>query len=300
MHNKDIFLEKVRLMYQYKETYAMLNEALTVIQGAEAVFKVHYWGANPCLYDNQPHKHSFFEICYIMDGDGLYSEEDMVYPLRAGTLFCSKPGITHQIRTEKGLNILYIAFELDETLCDDAMRETFNGLALHGDAVLYEADDVPTVQLWRSLLIREGHGSLPYTAIHSVAYALLVSFPAIFGRQSKMPVIRHKSTHILMRRAKLYIRDNLSQALQLKDVASYLSVSERHLSRLFSEGIHESFTNFIRSERIRQAAHLLLSSDLPIKEIAEMTGFSSVHYFTRTFLLEKKVPPGRFRQKEKR
>ncbi|MNR24953.1 Multiple antibiotic resistance protein MarA [compost metagenome] len=103
-----------------------------------------------------------------------------------------------------------------------------------------------------------------------------------------------------MKRAKLYIRDNLAQALQLKDVANYLNVSERHLSRLFSEGIHESFTNYIRGERIRQAAHLLLSSDLPIKEIAEMTGFSSVHYFTRTFLLEKKIPPGRFRQKEKR
>ncbi|WP_436235571.1 helix-turn-helix domain-containing protein [Paenibacillus sp. LjRoot153] len=278
----------------------MLNEALTVIQGAEAVFKVHYWGVNPCLYDNQPHKHSFFEICYVLDGEGQYSEEDTIYPLRAGTLFCSKPGITHQIRTEKGLNIVYIAFELDESISEDTIREAYHDLAMQGEVILYEAEDQPTVQLWLSLLIRDGHGSLPYAAVHSVAYALLVSFPAVFGTLTKSPVIRHKSTHVLMRRAKLYIRDNLSQALQLKDVANYLSVSERHLSRLFSEGIHESFTNFIRSERIRQAAHLLLSSDLPIKEIAEMTGFSSVHYFSRIFLMEKKVPPGRFRQKEKR
>lgn len=287
-------------MYQYKETYAMLNEALTVVHGAEAVFKVHYWGVDPCLYDNQPHKHSFFEICYILDGEGEYAEEGAVYPLRGGTLFCSRPGITHQIRTETGLNIVFIAFEIDESLSEDAIREAYHDLAAQGDVVLYEANDQPTVQLWLSLLIREGHGSLPYAAIHSVAYALLVSFPAVFGTLTKSPVVRHKSTNVLMRRAKLYIRDNLSQSLQLKDVAHYLSVSERHLSRLFSEGIHESFTNFIRSERIRQASYFLLNSDLPIKEIAERTGFSSVHYFSRTFQMEKKQPPGQFRQREKR
>ncbi|MDR6555366.1 AraC family transcriptional regulator [Paenibacillus qinlingensis] len=287
-------------MYQYKETYAMLNEALTVIQGAQAIFKVHYWGVDPCLYDNQPHKHSFFEICYILDGEGEYSDGDLVFPLRRRTLFCSKPGITHQIRTGQGLNIVYIAFELDENMSEDVVRDAYHELAMHGDVILYEADLQPTVQLWLSLLIREGHGSLPYAAVHAVAYALLVSFPAVFGTTTRSSVVRHKSTHVLMRRAKLYIRDNLSQTLQLKDVADYLSVSERHLSRLFSEGIHENFTNFIRRERIRQATHLLLNSELPIKEIAELTGFSSVHYFSRTFQMEKKLPPGQFRQKEKR
>ncbi|OCT12763.1 hypothetical protein A8709_30925 [Paenibacillus pectinilyticus] len=288
------------LLYLFKETLALWNEALTVVRGEEAVFKVHYWGAEPCLYDNQPHKHSFFEICYVLDGEGQYSEDAIVYPLRAGTLFCSRPGIVHQIRTDQGLNIVYVAFEIDENASEEGMREAFNELALQGDTVRYEAENLPTVQLWRSLLIREGQGSLPSAAVHPVAYALLISFLAAFGTLTKAPVIRHSTTQVLMRRAKLYIRDNLSQALLLKDVATYLSVSERHLSRLFSEGVYESFTNFIRGERIGQAAHLLLNSDLAIKEIAEMTGFSSVHYFTRTFLKEKKVPPGRFRQKEKR
>lgn len=286
-------------MYLHMETFSMLNEAVSVIQGAGACFKVHYWGVEPCMFENQPHKHSFFEICYILDGEGDYAEDERIYPLRAGTMFCSKPGITHQIRTDKGLHIVYVAFELDETLCEDSMKMAFNELAEHGDICIYTSEDQPIAQLWRSLLIRDGHGSLPYIAIHSVAYALLVSFPAVFGSLPKKNMNRQTNTHVLMKRAKLYIRDNLAQALQLKDVASYLNVSERHLSRLFAEGIHETFTNFIRSERIRQAAHLLLSSELPIKEIAEMTGFSSVHYFSRTFQMEKKVPPGRFRQKEK-
>jgi AraC family L-rhamnose operon transcriptional activator RhaR len=94
----------------------------------------------------------------------------------------------------------------------------------------------------------------------------------------------------------MFIRDNLDQPLSLGMVAAYLNVSRRHLSRLFSEGIHESFTGFIRKERVRQAAHLLGSTDLSIKEIAERTGFGSVHYFSRIFAREQKQTPGRYRR----
>lgn len=285
-------------MYLCKETNAMLNEAVTVIHGPAACFKIQYWGVIPCLFDNQPHKHSFFEICYIISGEGEYTEQGILYPLRAGTHFCSRPGITHQIRTQKGLFILYVAFELDEAQSDETMRDAFNELAEHAEVCMYDGDHHPTALLWKSLLIREEHGSLPIAAVPTLAYTLLVSFLGLFGKASSQPFIHRKNTNILLQRAKLYIRDNLAQPLHLGDVAAYLNVSERHLSRLFSEGIHETYTDFIRSERIRQAAHLLLTTGLSIKEIAEVTGFSSVHYFTHTFKQEKKLPPGKFRKQE--
>ncbi|SDN20722.1 AraC family transcriptional regulator, L-rhamnose operon transcriptional activator RhaR [Paenibacillus sp. yr247] len=285
-------------MYLCKDTNSMLNEVVTVILGPAACFKIQYWGVDPCLFDNQPHKHSFFEVCYIIGGEGEYTEEGVIYPLRAGTHFCSRPGITHQIRTKNGLFIVFVAFELDETQSEDTMREAFSDLAEHAEVCMYDADHHPTALLWKSLLIREGHGSLPAAAIPSLAYALLVSFLTLFGKDNRKPFVHRKNTNMLLQRAKLYIRDNLSQPLHLGHVAGYLNVSERHLSRLFSEGIHETYTDFIRGERIRQAAHLLLTSVLSIKEIAEVTGFSSVHYFSRTFMEEKKLPPGKFRKQE--
>lgn len=285
-------------VYLCKETRSLLNEVATVIHGPSACFKIQYWGVDPCLFDNQPHKHSFFEICYVISGEGEYTEEGILYPLRAGTHFCSRPGIKHQIRTQKGLFILFVAFELDETQSEDTMRDAFQNLAEHAEVCLYDGDHHPTALLWKSLLIREGHGSLPVAAVPTLAYTLLVSFLSLFGKETGKPIVHRKNTNILLQRAKLYIRDNLSQPLHLSDVAGYLNVSERHLSRLFSEGIHETYTDFIRSERIRQAAHLLLTSELSINEIAEVTGFSSVHYFTHTFKQEKKLPPGKFRKQE--
>ena len=91
--------------------------------------------------------------------------------------------------------------------------------------------------------------------------------------------------------------DNLSDDdLSLEKVAAQVSVSPRHLSRLFASGVDESYTAYVRKQRIRRAAESPRYTERSIKEIAETTGFGSVHYFTRTFSSIMKVPPARFRE----
>jgi AraC-like DNA-binding protein len=285
-------------MYLCRESHAMLNELALVSDGSAACFKVHYWGVVAEHFDTPVHKHSFFEVCFVMDGKGEYTDGGIDYPLRSGTHFCSRPGITHQIRSKKGLFLLYVAFELDEKCSQEAMLDRFQFLAANARPCVEDGHDTPTALLWKSLLIQEKEsGNLPAAALPPLAYALLLSFLSLFGRDEK--TAHRKNSNTLLEQAKLYIRDNLSQSLSLHEVSGYLHISERHLSRLFSSGIHESFTRFIRQERIRHAAHLLITSERSIKEIAEAAGFSSVHYFTRTFMGEKHLPPGKFRQRAK-
>jgi AraC family L-rhamnose operon transcriptional activator RhaR len=286
-------------MYLYKESHTMLNESALVLSGTTACFNVHYWGVIPDLTDNPVHKHSFFEVCFVMDGEGEYTDEGIDYPLRSGTHFCSRPGITHQIRSKKGLFLVFVAFELNESLSYEVMQDAFHYLAENGKPCVQDGHHTPTALLWKSLLIQEKEtGNLPSAAVPSLAYSLVLSFLTLFGKMDEKATHR-KNSNTLLQQAKLYIRDNLSQSLKLHEVASYLHISGRHLSRLFSASIHESFTQFIRQERIRHAVHLLMTSELSIKEIAEAAGFSSVHYFTRTFMEEKHLPPGKFRQKAK-
>ncbi|RED51953.1 helix-turn-helix domain-containing protein [Cohnella phaseoli] len=281
------------------ETQALLNEqAAKVVTGNGAEFKVHYWDVVPRHYNNPVHKHSFFEICYVLEGEGEYSENGIDYPLRAGTHFCSRPGIEHQIRSQDGMYLIYVAFEPDERSSRREAVETFRSLASSGETCVYDDGSLPSSLLWKSLMLREdGRNRLSPNALQAATGALLLSFPSLFSSETPAPARFTGSADVLLRQAKLYIRDNLSRDLSLREIAAYLNVSERHLSRLFSGGIRENFTNYVRGERVRRAAELLAESDLAIKEIAEATGFSSVHYFTRVFLREKKLPPGHFRRK---
>ena len=146
-------------MYLCKDTDSMLNEVLNVIQGPAACFKIQYWGV--ALFDNIS-PISILSLRFVISWmvKGNIWKKMLIYPLRAGTHFCSRPGINHQIRTKEGLFIVYVAFELDETQSDDTMREAFSDLAEHAEVCIYEADHRPTAHLWKSLLIQEGKRSL--------------------------------------------------------------------------------------------------------------------------------------------
>jgi AraC-like DNA-binding protein/mannose-6-phosphate isomerase-like protein (cupin superfamily) len=284
-------------MYKIKESESLLNRYAFLLPSNGITFRVHYWGMDMQHYDNPIHKHSFFEVCYVLRGEGTYMDQENIFNLRGGTLFCSRPGIIHQIRSEHGLELLFVAFEVDESKSTMEEADKFREIAEDCEVCVYEAEGSPTASLWRALLQpeRELPGLTP-ELLPMAANLLIQSFIPLFSKRHASTGDKVNRSNLLLQRAKLYIRDNLNQPLSLEHIATYLHVSQRHLSRLFAEGIHESFGNFVRLERIHQAAHLLRTTELSIKEIAEETGFSSVHAFTRTFSKEKHRPPGRYRR----
>ncbi|TLS49212.1 helix-turn-helix transcriptional regulator [Paenibacillus antri] len=288
-------------MERMRESEQMLNRTALTLPGADVSFRVQFWGNNPTHYDNPVHKHSVFEICYVWDGVGEYGEfegEERVYPLRQGTLFCSRPGVVHQIRSASGLSLSFVSFDVDENRSSPEEVERFRRLASDAEVCLYDAGGAPTVSLWRALLLpSEPHLRLSGASASGVAHALLRSFADVFSpRRPANDVRRTHSTEHLLRRAKLFVRDNLDAPLTLARVAEYLNVSERHVSRIFAGGIHESFNGYVREERIRQAEYLLTHTDQAIKDIAERTGFGTVHSFTRAFARKTGLPPGRYRE----
>jgi len=282
----------------WSDSQARLNRYVFHAAASGAVFTIHSWGMNQQHYSNPLHKHSFFEICYVLDGQGTYLDDGQEYPLRKGTLFCSRPGITHQILSDTGMELVFVGFELDEKASSDIHREAFHALAKTSMVCIYDGDDLPAALLWRSLFLLQNHdGALPSAALSAAGAALLLSFPPLFGAlQEPRRDSSHPNPAHMLKQAKLYITDNLGDnELSLGKVASYLNVSERHLSRLFASGIHESFTNYVRRVRVRAAAQLLRETDMPIQAVADMTGFGSIHYFSRTFRALMSETPAKFR-----
>jgi AraC-like DNA-binding protein/quercetin dioxygenase-like cupin family protein len=287
-------------MYRWKESETLLNRHAFDLKGSEVSFKVHYWGANQSLQSNPYHKHSFFEVCFVLGGEGEYLDQDAKYSLRKGTWFCSRPQIYHQIVTVSGLTMLFIAFEVDETASKEAYVTEFCSLAQQPLVMVHEADDIPAALLWKSLLLQlDNNYALPQQALPLMAHSLILSFLPLFGGASPQSVQSTHTSNILLNQAKLYVYDNMSEPITLSKVAAYMNISERHLSRIFSAGIHESFTAYLRQVRIREAASLLKHSNRTIKEIAEVVGFGTVHYFTRTFHALMKITPARFREQSR-
>ncbi|WP_419872096.1 helix-turn-helix domain-containing protein [Candidatus Pristimantibacillus sp. PTI5] len=290
-------------MYVWPKSEERLNRYARLLHGDSVTIHVYYWGAVQGLIENTVHKHSFFEVCYVTGGSGIYEEGHVTYPLREGVLFCSRPNIYHQIRDVDQLNLLYVAFELDEKLSKPDEFDYYNQALNSGPIWTEKQQYSPTVHIWHALLVPSGDShAAPISLIPQLAHALILTFSTIVGgrNSSTETVLPASNAAMLISRAKLYIRDNLGANLNLAEVARYINVSERHLSRLFSQSVHESFSMLVRHERIRAAEQLLSQTSTPIKSIAERCGFSSVHYFTRTFAEAKGIPPAAFRQASRR
>lgn len=96
---------------------------------------------------------------------------------------------------------------------------------------------------------------------------------------------------------KKYIRDNIGEELTRKTLASIVYLSPDYLSHVFSEKTGESLSSFILSERIKKSKELLLYSQMNIRDIAIMTGFSNISYFSRQFKNITGMTPQEFRKK---
>jgi AraC-like DNA-binding protein/mannose-6-phosphate isomerase-like protein (cupin superfamily) len=287
---------------ELRDSISLLNEYAVNLCGKDLSFYVHYWGGERILFTNHVHKHSFFEICYIVDGEGAYIEKNHTLPLKKGTIFMSRPHIQHQIISSEGLFIIFIAFELIETESSEEAISRFQNMAKSPTFLLEQMEDTPIVMIWTALLKQVLYANhFLEDNILRLSSALIASFECTFNNLEKTTknAAVQPSTTTLVHKAKLYIRDNLSHPLSLVEVADFLFVSSRHLSRLFTDELGQSFSNYVRKERIRQAVKLFSTTEWSIKQIAEETGFDNVHYFTTIFKSEMGEPPGQFIKKLK-
>jgi AraC-like DNA-binding protein len=86
--------------------------------------------------------------------------------------------------------------------------------------------------------------------------------------------------------------------LHLSDVALMLGTNRSYLSRVVNDEMHTSFCDLINDYRVRHAKALLEKADeeIPLEEIASMSGFNGTSSFYRIFKEKTGLTPGKYRQ----
>ena len=98
-----------------------------------------------------------------------------------------------------------------------------------------------------------------------------------------------------LQRVRDYIEARLAEPLTLTDIAEVACLSAYHLSRSFKLATGTGIHRYVTARRIARARQLVLTTDLPLAEIAGAVGFDSQASFTTRFRQEVGVTPGRLR-----
>lgn len=288
-----------RVMIDWSRAQTVLNEYVSIVRNGDAAFHVFYWGANARHMDNPVHRHSFFEVCYVLDGHGEYIDDSAHFSLRPQTLFLSRPSVWHQIRSQHGMLLWFVAFELDSDHSSPAVYARFQALRQAEHIFIPDAESTVLATLWRSLMAQtQDDQFLRSDVLSSTAMTLLLAVCPSFVTADDWARPAQRSSHgeQLIQSVETLIRDNLSQRLLLDQVAAYFHISGRQLSRLFAQYRGTTFSVYVVTERLREAVQLIEQTEFSISHIAEQTGFQSVHYFTNVFRRTYGVPPATYRR----
>ncbi|MFD2671484.1 AraC family transcriptional regulator [Marinicrinis sediminis] len=94
-----------------------------------------------------------------------------------------------------------------------------------------------------------------------------------------------------------YIEHHLNEPLSLEMLAKISTYSAYHFQRTFKAIVGETPAAYMKRLRLENAAHLLIyEPDIPVTEVALMSGFSSLSYFTYSFQAYFRTSPSKWRE----
>ena len=289
--------------------------------------EMQYWGwLGEKWWRNYMHVHTFYEICYAFEGAGTFEMLGTTYQIKPGEVFVAKPREEHEIVSSRRnpLGIYFWAYTLVPPRTPAAARTAIGSQRTEGtertegsegndaiDRLLHAfiesrrwvSSDVAGMQRTLHLIVEEAAAGRPgyMSAIEGLARKLIVDTArAVVDCRlgSEQPLHRSDNPDALVvERATRYMRDNYARALAVSEVAGQVSLSERHLNRLFQKHLNKTPLDVLTTIRIEAASQLLLDRNLAIKDIAARTGYPDVRYFTTVFRQAMRVTPAVFRNK---
>lgn len=93
-----------------------------------------------------------------------------------------------------------------------------------------------------------------------------------------------------------FIQKNYSNELTLKEIGEAVFIGEREALRCFARTIGISPIEYLKKYRVKVAANLLTTTDLPVTEICIQCGFNSPSYFSKSFQRVFNVTPREYRK----
>ena len=93
-----------------------------------------------------------------------------------------------------------------------------------------------------------------------------------------------------------YLQSHLAEDINLAVLADEFHLSAQYISQLFKSEIGVNFHAYLTNIRMEKAKKLLLTTSLPIAEVAQQAGYGDYRAFTKVFRKSEGITPSQYRQ----
>lgn len=99
-----------------------------------------------------------------------------------------------------------------------------------------------------------------------------------------------------VRQIQEYIRAHGTEDFSAREIEEACGLSYKYAGTLFKEATGQTIREYQRMLRIGRAQQLLMETDRSITEIAQLTGFTDVFYFSKVFRKARGCSPSEYRR----
>ena len=93
-----------------------------------------------------------------------------------------------------------------------------------------------------------------------------------------------------------YVEENFQKDISIKDACEIVNLTESAFYKFIKRHTNKKFTTILNEYRIDHASKLLVSSDMPISDVAYISGYNNFSHFNRTFKESYFMTPREFRK----
>ena len=229
------------------------------------------------------HKHTFFEIVCVLEGNCVNRIGDTRLSMSDGDLCMISPGVYHALQETEGshiFNILIKHYSLMETLSNFLLQK--NALAGFFIQSLY----MKNTKYYLSFHTKGDR------EIQHLLEALILEEVSAEERS-------RDEQHSALKEAYLNALTSNLQTATLQSLAEHFNYSPSYLSRLIQQSAGTNFSKILRRIKINKACSLLSNTDLNVNEIGEQTGYRCQRQFNRAFQDVIHMTPSEYRKQHR-
>lgn len=241
------------------------------------------------------HWHEFYELTFVLGGEGGHLLNGVAYPLVQGNLFLLTPGDFHELTPQPDTCLeLYNLIFADEILNEELSQLLFDNLPER--VATFDGPEYTTIKNSFEVLWVEMDLARPcyQLIIRSEIIRLLVEL--VRKCQVTLPQSPKADQPQAIRLALTYLHHHFRESLTLKDIAAQVQLSPNYFSESFTRVTGVSFQTYLISLRLRFAASLLRVSRLNVTDICYAAGFNTLSHFERLFKQKYQVSPQAYRR----
>ena len=244
-----------------------------------------------------------FQAVLITQGKGVFeSKPTGLVNVQEGSVFFLFPGVWHRYRPLKETGWTQRWISLNGTFIHHIMRQSLvqpefpvhpvtnsEHIAEAYDALL---DRVHADPSQNSILL-----SLHVLGMLATVLDLAANKPGHDTLQPRIDIPTLSDPVVSQAREFIWTRSHL--AISVPQIAKTLGLTRRTLERRFQSALGHSILDEIVACRLNRAKRLLIETELPIKAVTHLSGFTSDERMRVVFLEKAGISPSQFREQKK-